>query len=243
MAQTLLPQLFAVFKDDPLWHPNFTERKYCLLWRRSGLWNPLNVEPYTLLKEGSYITLETNGNESTPVECVIGSTRSRWWHTGFSVAFHGSEQGRFAAPVIDFQHRSFLPLEFNLQAMNDDDTWCMIRQMDQRRQRTRVEDGDLERLVQGLPSLALNGIPKAVAPAPVHASPIPKYILEGFLRDAEAQGQTCPITCKGPKECETVVVTNCYHWFDAESLATWRATKNECPVCKGDIKSTTEVTL
>lgn len=245
--QTILPNTFAVFNDDPAWHPNFTERKFCLLWRRSGFMNPLVTEPYPL-PEGAYITLEHNEYSQIPVQVFIGSTESKWWHTGMSVCFHGTETERAPAPVIDFQHRNLLPLNFNLTAMNDDDGWCMIRQVDQRRARAKVEDSSLAARVHMLPPIVLSRMPQAPQPQPQpqptqtqQVQALPKYVLEAFVRDAQAQEQTCPITCKTPKDCDAVVVTNCFHWFEAAALNTWRGTKNTCPVCKREIESATEV--
>ena len=141
--------------------------------------------------------------------------------------------------------------------MNDEDSWCFIRQVDQRVLRSRIQDDDLERRVNELSQITF-AAPLPVAPpvaplqepqpqvkakpvAPQQPPAVPKYILEAFVRDAQAQKQTCPITCVEPKECGSVLVTNCYHWFETAALRRWRETKNTCPVCKGEIQSTTEV--
>lgn len=261
MEPTVIPQLFALFDDEATDRQPFFQNRFILLWRRSGLMNRLDLVPYPFLAEGEYATLERNGFHSVSRPVHVGSHQhSKWWNTGFSLHFHGAPQeNHLPIPVIDFLHRSELPgnIRFNLTAMNDEDTWCFMRQVDQRVLRSRIQDNDLERRVNELSQItfASAATAPAVAPIPPPAAPqqkaraagplpqsgVPKYILEAFVRDAQAQKQTCPITCVEPRECGTVLVTNCFHWFESTALKRWRESKNQCPVCKAEIQSTTEV--
>ncbi len=61
---------------------------------------------------------------------------------------------------------------------------------------------------------------------------IPVFIIETLLQDLEKKGETCSISLKTFSECETILITPCYHFFDEESLWHWLTSKGECPLCK-----------
>lgn len=242
-----IPQLFAMFDDDPSHRVPFYKDRFCLMWRRSGPMERLVTEPYTFLRDEEYATIEHMGQPSEPAPVMIGSNLSRWWKTGYVLKFHGTTENRPPIPVLDFIHRPpNSRLTFTLTAVNDDSTVCANRQVEQ-----------LALRLQNTPPVALPIVPPLPPPAPSSRAaqlsqikfgapspaPAPRHVLEAFIRDAQTQKQTCPITCQEPSECDRVVVTNCYHWFDADALSVWCRTKKECPVCKAEIKSTTEVAV
>jgi hypothetical protein len=231
MANTILPRLFAIFDDSPAWRENFSERRFCLLRRISGPADSLRLEPY-VLPPGVHVTLEVNEYRVQPVAIQHDGFETFWWHTGFSLCYHGQSPERAPSHVVDFLHRDRLPLEYTVTAQNDDDIRCMVRQVDQRCTRTRIEEGHLDFQVNWLSPI----------PAKAHGDlQVPNFVLEAYLRDAETQGQTCSITCKSPKECSSVSIPNCYHWFETAALELWRKTKNTCPVCKVSITKTIEL--
>jgi hypothetical protein len=225
----MLPRLFAVLDDNPEWRENFCRGRFCLLRRNSGPAEELGVEIYDV-SGAEYVTLEKNFYSTNPVRVSIGGSESLWWHTGYSLCYHGVI--RAPSPVVDFLHRSLLPIEYTITAMHDTDIGCMVRQVDQRCARSRIEDANLGMLVAVNESRPLPQLPQ------LPQMQLPKFVLEGYIRDAQAQGQTCPITCKTPSECSTISITNCYHWFETDALERWRSTKNTCPVCKGNLLET-----
>ncbi len=225
-----LPSLFAVFDCAPEWHTPFHSKRYAILRRVSGPLDPLRTELYTV-PPGDTLRLisEPTGlmpKTPSPLEIADAAHATQWWYTGDQL-YHTS-----SIPVLDFLHRDLLPFEFDFTASNDDVSWCIIRQIAQRGLRGTYETRVLETRVARLPPIPLGP-----------ASGPPVFVYQALLRDAEAQTQTCPITCMSPKECGTVLFANCFHWFEKKALNTWLDGNTCCPVCKAHISTTKELTL
>ena len=59
---------------------------------------------------------------------------------------------------------------------------------------------------------------------------IPQRIAWIVGQDAEAKGDTCPISLESLSPI-TASVTSCYHVFKTEAIQTWFETSNKCPMC------------
>ncbi len=227
-----LPQLFAVFDCEPEWHTPFHSKRYAILRRVSGTGEneALRTEPYEIPDSGTLNLVSAPAGVlprlPSPIE-IEGATRpTSWWYTGDQL-YHTSP-----IPVVDFLHRDLLPFEFRFTVTNDDVSWCIVRQIAQRGLRATYETRALEARVARLPAL-----PVAQTGGP------PAFVYQALLRDAEAQSQTCPITCMSPKECGTILVTNCFHWFEKNAMLTWLEGNTCCPVCKGHVSYYRDVSL
>lgn len=69
------------------------------------------------------------------------------------------------------------------------------------------------------------------------SAPIPLFIAEALVIRAIQKEESCPISINLYSECDSIVVTNCYHCFDEDSLDEWRQTHSDCPVCKARVHS------
>lgn len=68
--------------------------------------------------------------------------------------------------------------------------------------------------------------------------PIPKYVADLLIRDAENRNAICPITME-PIESATATATPCFHVFNAAALAAWTTSgNNTCPECRSRISTT-----
>jgi hypothetical protein len=68
-------------------------------------------------------------------------------------------------------------------------------------------------------------------------TPIPGFIAEALVIRGIQKEESCPISMNLYSECNSMVVTNCYHCFDEDSLDEWRQIHRDCPVCKARIHS------
>jgi len=81
------------------------------------------------------------------------------------------------------------------------------------------------------------GLPPAApaAPAPVlaitTAEVLPKRIAWIIAEDAAKNDEKCPITME-PISPITASVTNCFHTFESDAIATWLANHTTCPQCR-----------
>lgn len=217
-----LPPLFAVFDCEPEWHTPFSSNRYAILRRVSNSGEPLRTEPYEMPPTDplTLVSAPTGvlPRQPSPVEIEGSNRETTWWYTGDQL-YHKSP-----IPVLDFLRRDLLPFEFRYTATNDETSWCIVRQISQRSLRATYETRALETRVARLPPIPLGST----------GGP-PLFVFEALLRDAITQEQTCPITCALPKECGTVLVANCFHWFEKNALLTWLEGNTCCPVCKGHI--------
>ena len=69
------------------------------------------------------------------------------------------------------------------------------------------------------------------------SAPIPLFIAEALVIKAIQKEELCPISMNPYSECDSIVVTNCHHCFDEDSLDEWRQTHSDCPVCKARVHS------
>ena len=72
---------------------------------------------------------------------------------------------------------------------------------------------------------------QAQPPALPTVTALPKHVAALVLRQAEADGTTCPITLE-PITVTTGAVTSCGHVFAAGALRTWIASHGCCPTCR-----------
>lgn len=69
------------------------------------------------------------------------------------------------------------------------------------------------------------------------ASPLPKAVGDVLLANARRGTEACPISTTPFSECGRISITSCFHTFDFESLARWRESHNNCPVCRSRIEN------
>ena len=231
MPPQCIPALFAVFDCSPDWPTPFYKNRYALLRRVSEPDAPLRVEPHLLPEQGALNINQSNITSLIHSVQVAGTPvrQTLWWFTGDSLWYDNHH-----FPVLDFQDRSAIPFLFDTTATNDDVSWCIVRQIAQRRLRDGVEDRALEARVARLPP-----VPLAATAATKN---LPQFVLRALLRDAETQSQTCPITQQKPAECGEVLFTSCYHWFEKTALETWLGSSSDCPTCKAHVSFTVPVT-
>jgi hypothetical protein len=84
--------------------------------------------------------------------------------------------------------------------------------------------------------------PDPVSPRPANTPPVPKRVATLLKNDAVANGESCPISLTPFEECEAMVVTPCYHLFEAAALECWLRTRTTCPVCKQHVAGTGAIT-
>lgn len=61
---------------------------------------------------------------------------------------------------------------------------------------------------------------------------IPEFVCRALIREALERGESCPISLGEFTPETNMSVTSCYHVFETESLNSWLAVNNACPVCK-----------
>lgn len=74
-------------------------------------------------------------------------------------------------------------------------------------------------------------------PEPPTCDPIPLFVAEALLDRAIAAEETCAISME-PLQKGATTVTSCFHAFQREALAVWRAKHTSCPVCKKTCSTT-----
>lgn len=81
--------------------------------------------------------------------------------------------------------------------------------------------------------------PVRTVPEPVvRTAPLPKYVADLLIRDAENRNTTCPITME-PITTTTATATPCFHVFNTAALATWVSSGHHtCPDCRSQIATT-----
>lgn len=60
---------------------------------------------------------------------------------------------------------------------------------------------------------------------------VPKFVIDGFLRDVVQREQPCPITLE-PIRIEDACVTPCFHPMSYDAGVTWIRMHSTCPVCR-----------
>lgn len=73
--------------------------------------------------------------------------------------------------------------------------------------------------------------------APAPAPPLPKYVADLLIRDAENRNATCPITME-PIQTTTATATPCFHVFNTTALSSWLSSGHStCPECRSHISA------
>lgn len=67
--------------------------------------------------------------------------------------------------------------------------------------------------------------------------PLPKDVGLVLLANARKGPDSCPIAATPFAECEKLSISSCFHIFDSNSLATWQADHQTCPVCRSKLEN------
>lgn len=166
---------------------------------------------------------------------------SAWWQTGYKLIVPGLIPGlELAVPVLDVAHRRQLfPEPYTQSAEGDRPGWCMDRQ--ERQNSLREQMLQTVSLHAEMPGWVMGGLGESrrqqkPANSVSQAGPIPKFVAELIMKNAKETSATCPISMNSPEECERIAITNCFHWFDANSLEQWMKRGRHCPVCKTEVQ-------
>ena len=65
---------------------------------------------------------------------------------------------------------------------------------------------------------------------------IPKFVRDIMKADAIRKNDICPISMTPFKSCGKILLTNCFHMFEAASIEEWLKKSSSCPVCKEKIR-------
>lgn len=65
---------------------------------------------------------------------------------------------------------------------------------------------------------------------------IPKFVRDIMKADAIRKNDICPISMTPFKSCGKILLTNCFHMFEATSIEEWLKKSSSCPVCKQKIR-------
>jgi hypothetical protein len=89
--------------------------------------------------------------------------------------------------------------------------------------------------------ILVNTLPPSPKPskAILQTSPIPVFVAQLIKEKAIASEEPCPISQTPFSAASPAALLGCFHLFDPESIERWTAIKNECPICKATVTSTT----
>jgi hypothetical protein len=198
-----------------------------------------------------------------PFEAILAScgseVQTRAWYTNIQVYLRST---RAWIPILEFEDSPRLPALHVFPLEGDTSATCAERIRELELLRTKVLcpvtsapppevrtdplyyhpnvlleqlDPDLLSFIEEPPAAAVS------QPSPSPPGFVPRFVAEAVKRDAIAKETGCAITMSSIGECERVLMTNCFHLFDAGALEAWMVRKNECPSCRQAITDTMEV--
>ena len=191
----------------------------------------------------------------------VGTRLTVWWETTWNIKIGGVH-----VPVLDFLNREFFCVKSTLTLTNDTPRWCELRRQEQlslfEMMKLRIQDEtprkfpqwilyqtddkvEVKRFLEKGERVSVSvqtDSPAVTKTVPTNivfegTTPIPGFIAEALIIKGIQKGESCPISMNMYSECNSMVVTNCYHCFDDESLDEWLITHDDCPVCKAKLHS------
>jgi len=154
----------------------------------------------------------------------------RFWPLQFYISVSRYGEWIYDIPVYDMIERSAfccgeLYMEFS------EDSVCVAR--NQRLQRD-AWNSIYERFYAQARAVTYEPAPVAEPPAPSRKG-IPRIVSDSLIRLAKIDDLSCSISLTPFRELEDIVVTDCYHLFDRESLVSWCRVGRGCPTCRAPI--------
>lgn len=191
----------------------------------------------------------------------VGTRLTVWWETTWKIVFNGEY-----VPVLDFLNREFFCVKPTVTMTNDTPRWCELRRQEQlslfEEMKLRIQDEtprkfpqwilyqtddkvEGKRLLEKGHTISIGvqtDSPTVAKIIPTNLSfggtaPVPLFIAEALVIKGIQKEESCPISMNMYSECDSIVVTNCYHCFDEDSLDEWLQTHDDCPVCKAPVHS------